>query len=97
MALQMLGLNDGTGPSDRDPVLIRGIYLSFLYLRHLRIRELQVHGWSSTLVSGIRSGWLPRRGLSYYFNSNITLCFVLFSDFFMKSSLSGGGVYLSQQ
>nr|KAF6506166.1 hypothetical protein HJG63_007982 [Rousettus aegyptiacus] len=41
MALQMLGLNDGTGPSDRDPVLIRGTYLSFLYLRHLRIRELQ--------------------------------------------------------
>ncbi|XP_039725921.1 uncharacterized protein LOC120608203 [Pteropus medius] len=41
MALQLLGLNDGTGPSDRDPVLIRGTYLSFLYLRHLRIRELQ--------------------------------------------------------
>ncbi|KAF5919931.1 hypothetical protein HPG69_014296 [Diceros bicornis minor] len=41
MALQMLGLDDGAGPSDRDPVLMRGTYLSFLYLRHLRIRELQ--------------------------------------------------------
>ncbi|XP_072594559.1 uncharacterized protein [Vulpes vulpes] len=41
MALQLLGLDDGTGPSDRGPVLMRGTYLSFLYLRHLRIRELQ--------------------------------------------------------
>ncbi|XP_032264158.1 uncharacterized protein LOC116634725 [Phoca vitulina] len=41
MALQLLGLDGGTGPSDRDPVLMRGTYLSFLYLRHLRIRELQ--------------------------------------------------------
>ncbi|XP_058590881.1 uncharacterized protein LOC131514658 isoform X3 [Neofelis nebulosa] len=41
MALQLLGLDDGTGPSDRDPVLTRGTYLSFLYLRYLRIRELQ--------------------------------------------------------
>nr|XP_019590619.1 PREDICTED: transmembrane protein FLJ37396 isoform X2 [Rhinolophus sinicus] len=41
MALQLLGLDDGPGPSDRDPVLMRGAYLSFLYLRHLRIRELQ--------------------------------------------------------
>lgn len=50
MALQLLGLDDGPGPSDRDPVLMSGAYLSFLYLRHLRIRELQVRGWSSTLV-----------------------------------------------
>ncbi|XP_070651600.1 uncharacterized protein [Bos indicus] len=41
VALQLLGLDDGTGPSNRDPVLMRGTYLSFLYLRHLRIRELQ--------------------------------------------------------
>ncbi|XP_060023346.1 uncharacterized protein LOC132530276 [Lagenorhynchus albirostris] len=41
VALQLLGLDDGTGPIDRDPVLMRGTYLSFLYLRHLRIRELQ--------------------------------------------------------
>nr|XP_044613213.1 uncharacterized protein LOC106829732 isoform X1 [Equus asinus] len=40
-ALQLLGLDDRTGPSDRQPVLMRGTYLSFLYLRHLRIRELQ--------------------------------------------------------
>ncbi|XP_014386760.1 PREDICTED: transmembrane protein FLJ37396 [Myotis brandtii] len=40
-ALLLLGLDDGTGPSDEDPVLRRGAYLSFLYLRHLRIRELQ--------------------------------------------------------
>ncbi|XP_060039957.1 putative uncharacterized protein C6orf183, partial [Erinaceus europaeus] len=38
---QLLGLDDGTEPSDRDPVLMKGTYLSFLYLRHLRIRELQ--------------------------------------------------------
>nr|XP_054346003.1 uncharacterized protein LOC129037837 [Pongo pygmaeus] len=41
MTLQLLGLDDGTEPSDRNPVLMRGAYLSFLYLRHLRIRELQ--------------------------------------------------------
>ncbi|XP_077636167.1 uncharacterized protein LOC144244680 [Crocuta crocuta] len=41
MALQLLGLDDETGPSDRGPILTRGTYLSFLYLRHLRIRELQ--------------------------------------------------------
>lgn len=41
-ALQPLGLDDG--PSDGDPVLMRGTYLSFLYLRYLRIRELQVRG-----------------------------------------------------
>ncbi|KAM9676053.1 uncharacterized protein ACBT57_004703 [Dama dama] len=41
VALQLLGLDDRTGPSDRDPVPLRGTYLSFLYLRHLRIRELQ--------------------------------------------------------
>ncbi|XFG03559.1 hypothetical protein AB1E19_007183 [Capra hircus] len=41
VALQLLGFDDRTGPNDRDPVLMRGTYLSFLYLRHLRIRELQ--------------------------------------------------------
>ncbi|XP_020946494.1 putative uncharacterized protein C6orf183 homolog isoform X8 [Sus scrofa] len=41
LALQLLGLDDGSGPSDGDSVLMRGTYLSFLYLRHLRIRELQ--------------------------------------------------------
>ncbi|XP_004674132.1 PREDICTED: transmembrane protein FLJ37396 [Condylura cristata] len=41
MSLQLLGLHDGTGLRDGDSVLMRGAYLSFLYLRHLRIRELQ--------------------------------------------------------
>ncbi|XP_012924408.2 putative uncharacterized protein C6orf183 homolog isoform X3 [Heterocephalus glaber] len=41
VALQLLGLDDGTGPSDKNPALMRGAFLSFLYLRHLRIRELQ--------------------------------------------------------
>ncbi|NP_001345491.1 coiled-coil domain containing 162 [Mus musculus] len=40
VALQLLGLSDGTEP-DRNPVLMRGAYLSFLCLRHLHIRELQ--------------------------------------------------------
>ena len=43
VALQLLGLSDGTEP-DRNPVLMRGAYLSFLCLRHLHIRELQVGG-----------------------------------------------------
>ncbi|KAM5326228.1 LOW QUALITY PROTEIN: uncharacterized protein AAES06_013429 [Glossophaga mutica] len=30
-----LGLDDGVGPGDRDPVLMRGTYLSFLCLHHL--------------------------------------------------------------
>ncbi|XP_040584075.1 uncharacterized protein LOC101831404 isoform X2 [Mesocricetus auratus] len=40
VALQLLGLGDGTQP-DENPVLMRGAYLSFLCLRHLHIRELQ--------------------------------------------------------
>ncbi|XP_057617901.1 uncharacterized protein LOC130869617 [Chionomys nivalis] len=40
MTLQLLGLSDGTEP-ERDPVLMRGAYFSFLCLRHLHIRELQ--------------------------------------------------------
>ena len=58
MALQLLGLDGGTGPSDGSPVLMRGTYLSFLYLRHLRIRELQVRGWHGTQASGIWNVWL---------------------------------------
>ncbi|KAM9234693.1 LOW QUALITY PROTEIN: uncharacterized protein PS065_005276 [Dugong dugon] len=41
MTLQLLGLDDGTELNDRNLVLMKGAYLSFLYLRHLRIRELQ--------------------------------------------------------
>ncbi|XP_052607475.1 LOW QUALITY PROTEIN: uncharacterized protein LOC128118689 [Peromyscus californicus insignis] len=40
VTLQLLGLSDETEP-DRNPVLLRGAYLSFLCLRHLHIRELQ--------------------------------------------------------
>ncbi|XP_028624884.1 uncharacterized protein LOC114622640 [Grammomys surdaster] len=40
VTLQLLGLSDGTEPN-RNPVLMRGAYLSFLCLRHLHIRELQ--------------------------------------------------------
>ncbi|XP_075800920.1 uncharacterized protein LOC142833419 [Microtus pennsylvanicus] len=40
MTLQLLGLSDGTEP-ERNPVLMRGAYFSFLCLRHLHIRELQ--------------------------------------------------------
>ncbi|XP_047413840.1 uncharacterized protein LOC124988397 isoform X2 [Sciurus carolinensis] len=41
MALQLLGLDDGAELSDGNPVLMKGAYLSFLCLRHLRIRSLQ--------------------------------------------------------
>ncbi|XP_038196774.2 uncharacterized protein LOC119821713 [Arvicola amphibius] len=40
VTLQLLGLSDGTEP-ERNPVLMRGAYFSFLCLRHLHIRELQ--------------------------------------------------------
>ncbi|XP_041105837.1 uncharacterized protein si:ch73-242m19.1 [Polyodon spathula] len=39
--MQLLGLDDGKEENIKDPVMMRGAYLSFLYLRHLRIRELQ--------------------------------------------------------
>ncbi|XP_031757880.1 uncharacterized protein LOC100496491 isoform X2 [Xenopus tropicalis] len=38
--LQLLGLEEAED-SNKDPVMIKGAYLSLLYLRHLRIRELQ--------------------------------------------------------
>ncbi|XP_048209675.1 uncharacterized protein LOC125357064 [Perognathus longimembris pacificus] len=41
MALQLLGLGDGTDSGNRMLVLRKGAYLSLLYLRHLRIRKLQ--------------------------------------------------------
>lgn len=73
-ALHLLGLDDGTGPSDEDPVLRRGAYLSFLYLRHLRIRELQVRGrWfqASEMLGCLEVG------LSFCSSSNTSLHFVL--------------------
>ncbi|MBN3319340.1 CF183 protein, partial [Atractosteus spatula] len=39
--MQLLGLDDGQEEGGKDPVMTKGAYLSFLYLRHLRIRELQ--------------------------------------------------------
>ncbi|XP_039605696.1 uncharacterized protein si:ch73-242m19.1, partial [Polypterus senegalus] len=39
--LQLLGLDEGKEEINNDPVSMRGAYLSLLYLRHLRIRELQ--------------------------------------------------------
>ncbi|XP_075409858.1 uncharacterized protein LOC142452382 [Tenrec ecaudatus] len=41
MTLQLLGLGDGTEANDGNRVLMRGAHLAFLYLRHLRMRELQ--------------------------------------------------------
>ncbi|GCC39131.1 hypothetical protein chiPu_0022921 [Chiloscyllium punctatum] len=40
--LQLLGLEEGNEENVKDPVMTKGAYLSLLYLRHLRIRELQV-------------------------------------------------------
>ncbi|XP_072499099.1 uncharacterized protein [Notamacropus eugenii] len=40
-ALQLLGFDEGDETADKNPTTMRGAYLSFLYLRHLRIRELQ--------------------------------------------------------
>ncbi|XP_069461326.1 uncharacterized protein [Ambystoma mexicanum] len=39
--LQLLGLDEPVDDGSKDPVMMRGAYLSFLFLRHLRIRELQ--------------------------------------------------------
>ncbi|XP_078256203.1 coiled-coil domain containing 162 [Rhinoraja longicauda] len=39
--MQRLGLDEGAEESGNDPALTRGAYLSLLFLRHLRIRELQ--------------------------------------------------------
>ncbi|XP_068933437.1 uncharacterized protein [Petaurus breviceps papuanus] len=40
-ALQLLGFDEADETADKNPIMMRGAYLSFLYLRHLRIRELQ--------------------------------------------------------
>ncbi|XP_067875378.1 putative uncharacterized protein C6orf183 isoform X2 [Heterodontus francisci] len=39
--MQLLGLDEGNEENAKDPVMTQGAYLSLLYLRHLRIRELQ--------------------------------------------------------
>ena len=41
-SMQLLGLEEIQEESSSDPVLTRGAYLSLLFLRHLKIRELQV-------------------------------------------------------
>ncbi|KAM8998877.1 uncharacterized protein ACOB8E_021202 [Sarcophilus harrisii] len=40
-ALQLLGFDEDDESDDKNPIMMKGAYLSFLYLRHLRIRELQ--------------------------------------------------------
>ncbi|KAH0622205.1 hypothetical protein JD844_024313 [Phrynosoma platyrhinos] len=40
--LQLLGLDEGMDSNDKDLVPRKGAYLSLFYLRHLRIRELQI-------------------------------------------------------
>ncbi|KAM8953019.1 uncharacterized protein RCH25_043786 [Pelodytes ibericus] len=40
-ALQLLGLEEAEDNNSNDPVMMKGAYLSHLYLRHLKIRELQ--------------------------------------------------------
>lgn len=40
--LQLLGLEEGTTIANKEHVVTRGTYLSFLLLRHLRLRELKV-------------------------------------------------------
>ena len=39
-AMQMLGLDESTDVKD-DPSSVQGGYLSFLHLRHLKIRDVQ--------------------------------------------------------
>ncbi|XP_041043277.1 uncharacterized protein LOC121277708 [Carcharodon carcharias] len=39
--MQLLGLDEGNEENAKDPVMTQGAYLSLLFLRHLRIRELQ--------------------------------------------------------
>jgi hypothetical protein len=75
MALQLLGLDDGTESSDRNPVPMRGAYLSFLCVRHLRIRELQVCGQPGILVSGVWNVWLSRKEAFLPFRTNAFSCF----------------------
>lgn len=41
-SLQVLSQDDSLHDDPSDPVLTRGAYLSLIYLRHLKLRELQV-------------------------------------------------------
>ncbi|XP_034531295.1 putative uncharacterized protein C6orf183 [Notolabrus celidotus] len=41
-SLQLLGLDDSSGDGASDPILTSGAYLSLVYLRHLKLRRLQV-------------------------------------------------------
>ncbi|MEE6475995.1 hypothetical protein FKM82_010933 [Ascaphus truei] len=39
--LQLLGLDEAEDNNSNDPVMMKGAYLSLLYLRHIKIRDLQ--------------------------------------------------------
>ncbi|XP_076818582.1 uncharacterized protein LOC143464598 isoform X1 [Clavelina lepadiformis] len=39
--MQMLGLDEGDDSASQDPTVVQGAYLSFLHLRHLKIRDLR--------------------------------------------------------
>lgn len=41
-SLQLLGLDDSLEEGSSDPMVTRGAYLSLMYLRHLKLRQLQV-------------------------------------------------------
>ncbi|MGH0156902.1 UNVERIFIED_CONTAM: hypothetical protein FKN15_076171 [Acipenser sinensis] len=56
--MQLLGLDEGKEENIKDPVMMRGAYLSFLYLRHLRIRELQLYHLVMFLSKRICLGFL---------------------------------------
>ncbi|CAK6966026.1 uncharacterized protein si:ch73-242m19.1 [Scomber scombrus] len=40
-SLQLLGLNDCPEEGTSDPIITRGAYLSLIYLRHLKLRQIQ--------------------------------------------------------
>lgn len=47
--MQMLGLDESTDVKD-DPSSVQGGYLSFLHLRHLKIRDVQRTVWKLFLT-----------------------------------------------
>ena len=61
-SLQLLGLEEGTATAHREHVVRRGAYLSLLFLRHLRLRELKVNKFN-TKSAEIRVNFFKRVGV----------------------------------
>lgn len=74
---QLLGLEEGPATANKEDAVTRGAYLSFLLLRHLRLRELKV---KKKLCVDQSYLVFMMRGLSFNWKHNCVFVLVCFRE-----------------